>query len=578
VRILIKVTVVINDACVSVGDALRDLEGKATIRSDFVLIYGDVVSNLKLANVVDEHRRRRQLVKGAVMTMVYKEALPGHRTRSLEDQLIVALQTETKRVVGHRRFAGRDLTGKKLVLQRDVLDARREIEIRHDLMDCYIAVCSPLVLQLMTDNFDYETTDDLVNGILVNEEVLDMSVYSHVVDDVEYAARVADASTYHAVSQDVMSRWAYPMVPDERISSTVDSVHAYCRHCVYVRPNVVLERGARLVRNVAVGRDSVIGENSVLTHSVIGSNCRIGKNVNITDSYLFDNVTVEDESVLSKVIVDSHAVIGRGCSVTESIVGAGVALSAQVIVPSKTRLVSSNADEVDGFDLVPFVASPGLFAYDGEEDSPELFGFSANELFIVNVNEALNDSGDEEEPLPAGGEESQLTEEMAITLERAAEENISNENVIVEINSIKHAYGIQIKDLNGYLTQSLLSLPLRNTPASEPVSAAQYFTKFRANAKRFKLLINNYYRGRESQKDLLRAMEDYAARPNEPVLSLMPKLVHLLYDELDVLAEPVIIEWWQQMEDDNRSPAVRKSVEKFIQWLRTADEDDDSDD
>jgi len=38
------------------GDALRDIDAKSLIRSDFILIYGDVVSNIKLQPIVEEHK------------------------------------------------------------------------------------------------------------------------------------------------------------------------------------------------------------------------------------------------------------------------------------------------------------------------------------------------------------------------------------------------------------------------------------------------------------------------------------------------------------------------------------------
>jgi translation initiation factor eIF-2B subunit epsilon len=38
------------------GDALRDIDAKSLIRSDFVLIYGDVVSNIKLQGIMEAHK------------------------------------------------------------------------------------------------------------------------------------------------------------------------------------------------------------------------------------------------------------------------------------------------------------------------------------------------------------------------------------------------------------------------------------------------------------------------------------------------------------------------------------------
>ena len=82
------------------------------------------------------------------------------------------------------------------VLQNIFHSISDEFEIRHDLLDCHISICSPQVgfkqsgtvkslyffcsnllfshfqvAELYTDNFDYQTRDDFVRGILVNEEV-----------------------------------------------------------------------------------------------------------------------------------------------------------------------------------------------------------------------------------------------------------------------------------------------------------------------------------------------------------------------------------------------------------------------
>lgn len=38
------------------GDAMREMDDKSLIRSDFILVYGDIVSNLDLKTVVQEHK------------------------------------------------------------------------------------------------------------------------------------------------------------------------------------------------------------------------------------------------------------------------------------------------------------------------------------------------------------------------------------------------------------------------------------------------------------------------------------------------------------------------------------------
>ncbi|KAK5602981.1 hypothetical protein CRENBAI_017292 [Crenichthys baileyi] len=61
----------------SLGDVLRDVDAKALVRSDFVLVYGDVVSNIDISQALQEHRHRRKMEKNiSVMTMIFKGPPP----------------------------------------------------------------------------------------------------------------------------------------------------------------------------------------------------------------------------------------------------------------------------------------------------------------------------------------------------------------------------------------------------------------------------------------------------------------------------------------------------------------------
>jgi len=72
-----KITPIVSEGCISVGDALRDLDSKGILKSDFVLVYGDLVSNVGLKSIVEKHKLRRQQSKGLAMTMVFTEGPPG---------------------------------------------------------------------------------------------------------------------------------------------------------------------------------------------------------------------------------------------------------------------------------------------------------------------------------------------------------------------------------------------------------------------------------------------------------------------------------------------------------------------
>lgn len=60
---------------------MRDIYTHGIIKTDFVLVMGDLVSNVRIDEVVRIHKERRKVNKDAIMTMVVKESGAMHRTR-----------------------------------------------------------------------------------------------------------------------------------------------------------------------------------------------------------------------------------------------------------------------------------------------------------------------------------------------------------------------------------------------------------------------------------------------------------------------------------------------------------------
>lgn len=65
----------------SFGDAIRQVDAQSIIKSDFVLVSGDMVSNVRIDEIVRVHKERRKVNKDVIMTCLVKECGVGHRTR-----------------------------------------------------------------------------------------------------------------------------------------------------------------------------------------------------------------------------------------------------------------------------------------------------------------------------------------------------------------------------------------------------------------------------------------------------------------------------------------------------------------
>jgi translation initiation factor eIF-2B subunit epsilon len=277
----LSIHVVVGPDCVSAGDALREIDARQLIKDDFVLINADVISNMKLDAVLAAHKARRAKDKHAILTMVFKEVAPHHRTLSLEDDLVVALDASTGQLLHYDNdFASRDVQ-----LDTAAFADHRAIELRHDLIDTRIDICAPELLFQFTDNFDYQDLRaDFLHGV-VTSEILGNSIHTHVIKD-EYAARMKDLRTYAAVSTDIVHRWAFPMVPDLNWwQRRDDGDYKLLRRSVYRDRNVTLNRTAVLGGGTVVGGFTTIGAGSRLENCIIGRRCVIGDNVQLSNCF-----------------------------------------------------------------------------------------------------------------------------------------------------------------------------------------------------------------------------------------------------------------------------------------------------
>ncbi len=121
-----------------------------------------------------------------------------------------------------------------------MFEEHSSLSVRFDLMDPCVAVCSQAVPPLFSDNFDCQTMDDLVRGVIEND-LLDNTLYMYEVGG-KYAARVFDPMTYSALSMDVLARWTFPIVPDLVRTAEGEKEYTYCRKNIYKGEDIRLDQ------------------------------------------------------------------------------------------------------------------------------------------------------------------------------------------------------------------------------------------------------------------------------------------------------------------------------------------------
>ncbi len=297
----------------SVGDAMRDLDNRGLINGDFLLVHGDLVSNLPIEAALATHRARRIADKNAIMTMVLRSGgLGSHRTKAQGITPVFVIDPTKNRCLHYEEM--HPLQSNRYVnIDPELISTHPEMEIRTDLIDCGIDICTPDVLALWSESFDYEVPRrHFLHGVLKDYELNGKTIHTEIVEEY-YAARVQNLQSYEAVSKDVLGRWTYPLVPDSNLLA--GQSYKFERGGLCKESSVTLARTCKAGKRTVLGKDTSIGDNSVVSNSMIGRRCQIGKNVTINNSYIWDDVAIGDGATIDRAIVANEAVIGRKCKI-----------------------------------------------------------------------------------------------------------------------------------------------------------------------------------------------------------------------------------------------------------------------
>ncbi|KAG7526046.1 translation initiation factor eIF-2B subunit epsilon [Solea senegalensis] len=596
-----KVHIITSDLYRSLGDVLRDVDAKNLVRSDFVLVYGDVVSNMDVSQALQEHRHRRKTEKNiSVMTMIFKQSSPGHKSRCEEDDVVVAIDGKSQRILHYQKTQG----PKKLQFPMNIFHSGSDkFEVRYDLLDCHISICSPQVAELFTDNFDYQTRDDFVRGLLVNEEILGNQIHMHVTKD-GYGARVSNLLMYDSVSSDLVRRWVYPLTPEANFTDKEEWSCTYSRHNVYRGSGVSLGHGSQMVENVLIGRDTSIGANCRISNSVIGNNCTIDDNVVLNHAYIWNNVDIASNVVINQSVVCDKAKVKGGVTLNKQCVLAyNVVIGPDFSLPESTVVSMHHPEEEEEEDDDEFLSDDADVGQSKDKTKQKVFSptevGAEGQGYIWKAN-SLDDTEDEElsqclwglvlnpdldseseDSEPDGPDDPLIPSpemddvkvfqiEVLGTLQRGLDENISCDNLVLEINSLKYAYNITLKEVMQILTRVALEYPFQQQ--GPQLTASQYVAVLLPLLKKWAPVFKNYVKRAQDHLDCLSAFEEHFLE-QESHWAAMVKVLMSMY-QLEILEEEMILRWFSQGATTDKSRQLRKNqgLQKFIQWLEEAEE------
>lgn len=149
----ITTSLIISDGCTCLGDALRDIYAKGCLRGNFILIRGDAFTNMNLKRLVNLHCTNVKQDKGATMTMTLQN-VGSTKNTPFDDEITLVVFDKLKNKIIH--YAKLKDCEKKVKMKMNWFLSHDQVGISTQLLDTHIYVCSPSVLSLFADNFDFQ--------------------------------------------------------------------------------------------------------------------------------------------------------------------------------------------------------------------------------------------------------------------------------------------------------------------------------------------------------------------------------------------------------------------------------------
>lgn len=600
----------------SVGDVLRDMDSRSLVDGDFILVHGDLVSNIMLDGALAAHRKRRETSAANIMTLVLTSGgQEEHRTKTNGITPIFAVDSKDQRCLHYDEIHPLQ-SDHYITLDPAITDElSTDFEVRSDLIDAQIDICTPEVLALWSESFDYELPRrNFLHGVLKDWELNGKMIYAEILED-GYAARASNLQMYDAISQDIISRWTFPFIPENNLVPKQD----YKRHI----HGLVMETGAshandaKLSRSI-IGKNTSIGAGSKVSNSIIGRDCKIGANVTLENCFIWGDATIGDGSRISRSLVAESAVIGKACTIPAgSLVSFASKISDDVSLPDGA-VVSTVSDTGSAITkdtkLLGAATNAGLFKdpeVDELDDSDPsrfqrslLYSLAEFNLSTSSISTLASEAESEEEDgefLSVGATHSPRSRLSSFASDDSATKTSFHTDAVHglvdalraesgDFDSAKLEFmGLRLatnasddmmrKAVATSFARRAAELLTPEYGALEPGKAAEKALVARPGASKF--LDEVGVGGGEPEQvefvlALQRALRHVKTADLARLGTLMAALLQQLY-ALDILEEDGILGWWEDERagDGDDMAALKEKCRVLVEWLENAEEEDD---
>ncbi|KAJ2904097.1 nucleotide-diphospho-sugar transferase [Zalerion maritima] len=591
----------------SMGDFLRDLDKRTRMETDFLMVHGDLVANIDLKKPLATHRARREENRNAMMTMVLRDAgVQNHHTKTQGITPVFTINPENDRCLAYNEMSPLD-EDRYILTETDHL-MLPVVDLRADLIDTGIDICTPEVLAMWSESFDYQLPrKNFLHGVLKDYELNEKMVFTEIIEK-GYAARATNLQLYDAMTQDVLGRWTSPFVPDFNLMPG----QTYKRKLdnVSLADGVKVTPSTHLSRSV-VGSNSKFGAGTKVSNSIIGKDCTIGSNVTIKDSFIWDSVTVQNGTTVDHSIIADGAQVGKNCVIpVASLISFGVQICDGIQLAKETFVSTVGPDGISlptDTSLVGPQGCGGKYVDEEEDDrdpaqlqksliySTAHLNISAESISTFNSHPDSDSDSEPETPSPhhhrtpsqqaTSGFHVDAVNGILDTLRASNSTGGDFDAARIEFTSLRLSSNASDTDVQRSIAVAFAKraaeLHLGQDPSSatplEPAKAAERTVSVNG-ATKFLREAGVGGDANEKQVAFILALQQAVAGLREfgtaKAGTLLAGLLQQMYSN-DVLDEDGIDAWWSnpQSQDGESMTAVRERVRVLVEWLQQAEEE-----
>ncbi|MDH4223877.1 MAG: NDP-sugar synthase, partial [candidate division Zixibacteria bacterium] len=260
-------------------------------RERFLIISGDVLTDINLSNAIDFHLKSKSM---ATMILSRKENPLSYGVVITEEDGKIS------------RFMEKPTWG----------------EVFSDTVNTGIYILEPEVLEKIPPLQEYDFSKELFPLILAERGKL----YGYITTD--YWRDVGNLSEYSQAQQDILEG----KVKIEIEGNLLKRKEAL----IWVGKNVQVGKDVEFKGNIILGNDSNIGSNSKISNSIIGEGVQCGEGITMNRSVVWKDSFIGSKAILSETIVSFKTIVGEGSNLLENSV-----ISENCIIGSRAKVYAN---------------------------------------------------------------------------------------------------------------------------------------------------------------------------------------------------------------------------------------------